>query len=75
VPAGRYDRVYVQTPTVLGRGPAGPVPLVSHIEPIVHPLRLAPGETTTVDIELVVRPLPPWSGPGWAAFVASAVTR
>jgi hypothetical protein len=76
VPAGRYDRVYVATPRVTARAPdQRVVEVVSHIEPTVRPLVVGQDGDVTVDIELVIRPLPAWDGPGWAAFVKGARAR
>jgi hypothetical protein len=76
VSAGAFERVFVEVPGIEATAPGGrPVTVVSHIEPIAHRLDLPAGGSVTVDIELVARPLPPWSGPGWAMFVKSATTR
>ena len=54
---GRYDRVHVAVPrvTALDRDGAT-VTLLGHIEPIARGFEIAPGETLTVDIELIVLP-------------------
>jgi hypothetical protein len=57
VPAGRYDRVFVDAPSVTGIAPDGARHLlVSHIEPIARGFDLRPGGTVRIDIELVVLP-------------------
>ncbi len=76
VAAGDYLRAFVSAPDVTARLPGGgEARIVSHIEPITIPVSVRHGETTTVDIQLVLRPLPAWDEPGWGAFVKSAAVR
>lgn len=73
LPAGHYDYVYSETPKVTGRRPDGtPVEVISHIEPIARGFDLKPGETTVIDVELIVLPRGERFGGGIEIFVKDA---
>lgn len=76
VVGGDYMRAFVAASEVTALPPVGDRTRVeSHIEPTVTHVPIRRHETTIVDITLVLRPLPSWREPGWAAFVKSAAVR
>ncbi len=73
IPAGAYSHVFSLTPRVTGRLPDGSsIDVISHIEPIARGFDISPGETVTIDIELIVLPRGERFGGGLAIFVKDA---
>lgn len=76
LPAGGYQRVFVAADEVLGMAMDGQhVRPANHVEPIALPVRVLPGTTSVVVIELTVERQSPRRGGTWQVFVKDACLR
>jgi hypothetical protein len=74
LPASHYDRVIVASPRVEATLPDGRrIRLTSHIEPIHRGFELSPGDHVTIDLALIVLPVPGGGPHDFEIFVKDAV--